>query len=228
MDIKIDSSKLVALRKKMAWSQQHLADVSNLNVKTIQRLEKNGVGSYESIKSIAAAFNISPDKLQSEKLHHPALDDKTQKVKSPKILTNALRFQTYLPSWKSLALGIILGVALTQIWQQVTDLEIVKKLDRVVDYPPSTDKDFVINADEMTRLEDKLMKFTGNVAIKVKHSEVLTITSDEFITGATNDTLLGNVSIELSNLRLTAERIDFDTDGEYIVLRANSLFTQHL
>ena len=40
MDMKVDSQKLIQLRNARAWSQQHLADVSGLSLRTIQRIEK--------------------------------------------------------------------------------------------------------------------------------------------------------------------------------------------
>lgn len=56
MDVKIDSRLVVAEREARAWSQQHLADASGLALRTIQRIEARGAGSYESAKAIAACF----------------------------------------------------------------------------------------------------------------------------------------------------------------------------
>ena len=44
MDMKVDSQKLIQLRNARAWSQQHLADVSGLSLRTIQRIEKTQSG----------------------------------------------------------------------------------------------------------------------------------------------------------------------------------------
>ena len=63
MDMKIDTQKLIELRNAKAWSQQHLADVSGLSLRTIQRIEKNQSASQESVKAIAAAFDGTPDML---------------------------------------------------------------------------------------------------------------------------------------------------------------------
>lgn len=63
MDMKINASKIVHYRKEKAWSQQHLADVSGLSLRTVQRIENNGSGSPDSIKAIAMAFELIPGDL---------------------------------------------------------------------------------------------------------------------------------------------------------------------
>lgn len=63
MHMKIDTQKLIHLRNTKAWSQQHLADVSGLSLRTIQRIEKTQSASQDSVKAIAAAFDVTPDRL---------------------------------------------------------------------------------------------------------------------------------------------------------------------
>jgi transcriptional regulator with XRE-family HTH domain len=46
------------LRLQRGWSQQQLAELSGLNVRTIQRIEKGQEPSAESLKSLAAVFNV--------------------------------------------------------------------------------------------------------------------------------------------------------------------------
>ena len=58
MDMKIDSTYIKAQRARRAWSQEHLAEVSGLGLRTIQRIEKTGAASYESARSLAAVFEI--------------------------------------------------------------------------------------------------------------------------------------------------------------------------
>ena len=52
------------LRLKRGWSQQQLADLSGLSVRTIQRIEQGQVASTESLKSLAAVFEIDFSTLQ--------------------------------------------------------------------------------------------------------------------------------------------------------------------
>jgi len=54
----INRKKIIAARKARAWTQQHLADASALSLRTIQRVENNGSGSLETIKSLASCFEL--------------------------------------------------------------------------------------------------------------------------------------------------------------------------
>jgi transcriptional regulator with XRE-family HTH domain len=54
------------MRLKRGWSQQQLADVSGLSTRTIQRIESGHAGSIESLKSIAAVFEVDFSTLTPE------------------------------------------------------------------------------------------------------------------------------------------------------------------
>ncbi len=54
------------LRLQRGWSQEQLAEMSGLNVRTIQRLERNGKASTESLKSLAAVFECDFIELQQK------------------------------------------------------------------------------------------------------------------------------------------------------------------
>lgn len=51
------------LRINKRWSQEQLAHLSGLNVRTIQRVEKGKRVGLETLKSLAAVFEISTDEL---------------------------------------------------------------------------------------------------------------------------------------------------------------------
>ena len=59
MDMKINSALIKAEREKRAWSQEHLASVAGLGVRTIQRIEASGSGSPESVKALASVLELS-------------------------------------------------------------------------------------------------------------------------------------------------------------------------
>jgi transcriptional regulator with XRE-family HTH domain len=63
MEMKINSQKVISERKNKAWSQQHLADASVVSLRTIQRVENNGTGSLETIKSLASCFELDVNEL---------------------------------------------------------------------------------------------------------------------------------------------------------------------
>lgn len=57
------------LRLQRGWSQEQLAEVSGLSVRTVQRLERGQPGSLESMNALAAVFEIDLDRLKE-----PAMD----------------------------------------------------------------------------------------------------------------------------------------------------------
>ena len=63
IDIMIDKNRIRKIRNQRAWSQDHLASVSGLSLRTIQRIENDGSCSVESKKALAAVFNIKPSDL---------------------------------------------------------------------------------------------------------------------------------------------------------------------
>jgi transcriptional regulator with XRE-family HTH domain len=62
------------LRLQRGWSQQQLADMSGLSVRTIQRLEQGQSASTESLKSVAAVFEIDFSTLNPESNMNPNLN----------------------------------------------------------------------------------------------------------------------------------------------------------
>jgi len=54
------------LRLQRGWSQQQLADASGLSVRTIQRLEAGHPASTESLKSLAAVYEVDFSTLNPE------------------------------------------------------------------------------------------------------------------------------------------------------------------
>jgi transcriptional regulator with XRE-family HTH domain len=66
MDMKINTAKIIDERQARAWSQQTLADRTNLSLRTIQRVENTGNASLESIKAISEVFNLKPTDLKAD------------------------------------------------------------------------------------------------------------------------------------------------------------------
>ncbi len=54
------------LRLQRGWSQEQLADLSGLSVRTIQRIERGGGASVESLKALAAVFEVDLHQLRQE------------------------------------------------------------------------------------------------------------------------------------------------------------------
>ena len=54
------------LRKKRRWSQEHLATLSGLSLRTIQRVEAGHAASMETINSLSSVFETGITKLTEE------------------------------------------------------------------------------------------------------------------------------------------------------------------
>src|SRR5476651_853336 len=46
------------LRLQRGWTQEHLAELTGLSVRSIQRLERGQTGSLETLNSLAAVFEV--------------------------------------------------------------------------------------------------------------------------------------------------------------------------
>ena len=81
--------KVKKLRLQRGWSQDHLSQVSGLSIRTIQRIEKGQKAGLESLKSLAAVFDIHITELQKE----PQV---SEQVKEPKQVNKVKRFHASL------------------------------------------------------------------------------------------------------------------------------------
>ena len=64
--MRINSELILRLRRDRAWSQDELAIASGLNLRTIQRIEKEATASLQSVKALASAFGTSIRDLKRE------------------------------------------------------------------------------------------------------------------------------------------------------------------
>jgi transcriptional regulator with XRE-family HTH domain len=73
----IEGSQMLVqkLRLQRGWSQEQLAELSGLSVRTIQRLERGQAASVESLKALAAAFEIDFASLQEPTMDTPSGDN---------------------------------------------------------------------------------------------------------------------------------------------------------
>ncbi len=63
MDMKTKSALIRKLRQEKLWSQEELAKACGLSLRTIQRLENSGSGSVETVRALAAVFEVNADDL---------------------------------------------------------------------------------------------------------------------------------------------------------------------
>ena len=112
----IDSARLRTLRSARHWSQEQLAELSGLNLRTIQRLEAGAKISTESLRALAAVFEVPAETLlvRPPSPSQPALDAMRDGV------VRGLDFRGTTPRaafwWFALAVAMVLafGEALGQ------------------------------------------------------------------------------------------------------------------
>jgi transcriptional regulator with XRE-family HTH domain len=115
MDMKIDTQKLIQLRNTKAWSQQHLAEVSGLSLRTIQRIEKTQSASQESVKAIAAAFDGTPEMLLVEA---PANKEQLDAASASVVQTRRAGFSLSRQQLLWIATALLLSFTLAVYWSQ--------------------------------------------------------------------------------------------------------------
>jgi len=91
------------LRTERGWSQEQLAEISGVSTRTIQRIERGGKASLESLKCLAAVFETPiPDLMKDNDMTSSNADDKGVN-ETENILSNedraALKYARYLKAY---------------------------------------------------------------------------------------------------------------------------------
>ena len=61
-----DGNRIRTLRLERGWPQEQLANIADLSPRTIQRVESGGNASFETLRSIACAFEVDAKELLRE------------------------------------------------------------------------------------------------------------------------------------------------------------------
>ena len=56
--MEIDAITVKALRQSKGWTQQHLADACAISLRTVQRVEKEGSASSETLLGLCAVLEV--------------------------------------------------------------------------------------------------------------------------------------------------------------------------
>jgi len=82
------------LRLQRGWSQEQVAEVTDLSVRTIQRIERGGQASLESAKALAAVFQVEvttfinqPGEYSMNDHQQPQQQIETPSAQSPQVST---------------------------------------------------------------------------------------------------------------------------------------------
>ncbi|MDO3388517.1 helix-turn-helix transcriptional regulator [Gilvimarinus sp. SDUM040013] len=62
-DMKVKSTVVKRMRAERMWSQEQLAEAAGLGLRTVQRLEAAGTGSQETVRALAAVFEVPAESL---------------------------------------------------------------------------------------------------------------------------------------------------------------------
>ncbi len=66
MEVRVDSNLIRCERERRGWSQSHLASVAGLSLRTIQRIEKAGSASFESVMALASVLSVEVAELRAK------------------------------------------------------------------------------------------------------------------------------------------------------------------
>jgi transcriptional regulator with XRE-family HTH domain len=96
------------LRLKRGWSQQQLAEASGLSVRTIQRIETGHPASVETLKSLAAVFEIDFSTLNPEQTmtSSAAVSAEKQEEEAFRYVRRLRRFYMHLYTYVVVVLGL--------------------------------------------------------------------------------------------------------------------------
>ena len=111
MDMRIDRKRVRAERERRAWSQEHLAEVSGLALRTIQRVESAGNGSYETAKALAAVLECDVSDLRAASAAGPVIVAPDLAPPPVRTLTRSRRWMSALAASAVLAVGAFFGNA---------------------------------------------------------------------------------------------------------------------
>jgi len=69
--MQLNANLIKQLRIERGWTQQQLAEICALSLRTIQRVEVQGIASLETCKALAAAFAVERQLLEAAAAEHP-------------------------------------------------------------------------------------------------------------------------------------------------------------
>lgn len=108
MAFKPDAAKIKRWREERQWSQEHVADLAGIGLRTIQRIENGDPASPDSLKALAAAYNVDVMAL--------AIDQETEASRLVRAHNEKARSGLRLSLWIHLAgfaIGAVVFIAIS-------------------------------------------------------------------------------------------------------------------
>jgi transcriptional regulator with XRE-family HTH domain len=182
MEMQVNIDVIKTQRSNRAWSQTQLAEVSGLSLRTIQRIEKTGVASLESVKSLSSVYEIDIKDIQ-KCLNKPAYSLKSKLVTLFGAVGIILSGLVMLPAT---AQSIMVDLELTENNDELASVQILNeehsesemKISDVVKIIFTTSKE----GDGTVLISTKLYDLSGgeevlisSPSVKTKHKETAEI-----------------------------------------------------
>ena len=106
------------LRRQKGWSQEQLAQLSGLNIRTIQRVEKGQQASLETLKCLASVFQLEIDQLTDSSVSQ-ADENSEQELRVKDQVRELKEFYRHVFSYLITLFGLLILNLLTspgQLW----------------------------------------------------------------------------------------------------------------
>jgi transcriptional regulator with XRE-family HTH domain len=108
MPITPDAAKIKRWREERHWSQEHVAEMAGIGLRTLQRIENGDSASRESVMALAAAFNVDIGALVEDPVKQKAIEAQEKATKGLAALK--LSFMIHLASY---IFGMIIFAAIS-------------------------------------------------------------------------------------------------------------------
>nr|WP_136249451.1 helix-turn-helix transcriptional regulator [Ningiella ruwaisensis] len=217
MENKVDKQRIKFLRKQKAWSQHHLSTLCNVSLKTIQRIEKTGVTSYETLQAISSVFELQPSDLQ-------IIEKEIGRSKTP-ILAKHFNF---LKRKKFVLKGILIGaiccfsIGFILIMAQNTPIH--NHPQNTVKTPSAIDE-VIIYSDTFSMLPDKVINYKGNVQIVFNDHVEAEILSNEYLISEGKEIYRGDVVVKLGSTKITTDYLEVNRFSGQVIISTDSLMS---
>jgi transcriptional regulator with XRE-family HTH domain len=122
MQFNADAAKIKRWREERHWSQEHLAELAGIGLRTVQRIENGETASQDSLKALAAAFNVDVMALSVDPRVKAA--EALQREQARKVAALRLSFWIHLASYLMgmvifAGISIGMGSASVMLWPAI-------------------------------------------------------------------------------------------------------------
>lgn len=79
--MEISSDRVRQERQRRGWTQQQLAEIADLSLRTVQRVENQSAASNETISSLCAVLEVPREELLRQDLSAPAYQNAARRMR---------------------------------------------------------------------------------------------------------------------------------------------------